>query len=83
MCIDTLSGDRYGLTWLSLLMVLHACTIHCRREVLKTWMNKMMLDATYGNLLKVFVEAGHSDCAKKLFDLLEEKGEASISWCMC
>ncbi len=50
----------------------------CRREVLKTWMDNMMLRATYGNLLKVFVEAGHLDCVNMLFDVLEEKGEASI-----
>ena len=37
------------------------------------WKKKKGIEATYRNLLKLFVEAGHAPCANRLCELLEEK----------
>ena len=50
------------------LVILH------RREVLQTWKNKQGLQATYGNLLEIFVRAGHGQCAETVCDVLKKRG---------
>ena len=37
------------------------------------WKKKKGIEATYRNLLKLFVEAGHAPCAIRLCELLEKK----------
>ena len=34
-----------------------------------------MLNATYRNLLKLFVDAGHLDCANAVCDVLNKRGK--------
>ena len=46
-----------------------------RREVLRKWQEKQGPHATYGNLLKVFVNARHKECAEGLCELLRKKCE--------
>ena len=46
-----------------------------RLEALRTWKTKNSFRATYGNLLELFVEAGHTHCAEVLCDLLRKKSE--------
>ena len=48
---------------------------HIRREALKTWKNNKGLEATYGNLLKLFIKAEHTQCIDVLCELLKQKGE--------
>ena len=42
---------------------------------MKRWRSSKGLGATYGNLLEVFVKAGHSRCAKTLCEVLRKKCE--------
>ena len=42
----------------------------CRRQVLKTWKSKSMLEATYRNLLQLFCEANHCDCTEAVCKVL-------------
>lgn len=45
----------------------------CRRRVLSEWKMKNGFDATYANLLQVFLNAGHSVCANRLCGLLRAR----------
>ena len=45
-----------------------------RLEALKRWKNRYGLRATYGNLLKLCVETGHTECAQVICDILKRKG---------
>ena len=45
-----------------------------RREALKRWRNRCGLHATYGNLLKLCVEAKYTKCAQVICDILKRKG---------
>ena len=47
----------------------------CRRDVLRMWKGKYGFYATYRHLLQVFVEAGHTECANALCELLKKKCE--------
>ena len=49
--------------------------VSLRREALKRWWNRQRLQATYRNLLQLFVQAGHSPCAKALCEVLRKKCE--------
>lgn len=51
------------------------CPNIIRREALRRWQNKQGLHATYGNLLEVFVKAGHKECAEALCGVLRKKCE--------
>ena len=44
-----------------------------RREALRTWQSKQGIGATYGNLLELFVQAGHTQCAEVLCEVLRRK----------
>ena len=46
-----------------------------RREALSRWKRKQGLAATYGNLLELFVKAGHTQCAEALCEVLRKKCE--------
>ena len=46
-----------------------------RREALRKWKDKRGLVATYGNLMKVCIEAGHSQCAEAMCEILKKKCE--------
>ena len=58
-----------------------------RREALQKWKLKQGLAATYGNLLELFVKAGHTRCAEALCEVLREKCEWNSSYscsnCCC
>ena len=43
-----------------------------RREALGMWRSKQGLRATYGNLLEIFVKAGHSQCAEAVCEVLKK-----------
>ena len=43
------------------------------------WKNSQMRRATYGNLLQVFVDAGHTEGAKALCEVLRKKCEDNVS----
>jgi hypothetical protein len=45
----------------------------CRREALRRWKSKQGLRATYGNLLELFVEAGHTQCAEAICEVIRGK----------
>ena len=47
----------------------------CRREALKIWKSRLGFRATYGKLLEVFVDSGHTSCAEVLCELLRKKCE--------
>ena len=51
-----------------------------RSEALRMWKTKNGFKATYGNLLELFVEAGHTPCAEVLCELLRKKSE--FLWCL-
>ena len=53
-----------------------------RRAALRRWKNSQMLCATYGSLLRLFVDAAHAQCAEALCAVLEKKQDATIS-CEC
>ena len=42
------------------------------------WKTKNGFRATYGNLLELFVDAGHTPCAEVLCELLTKKSEFRI-----
>ena len=50
----------------------------CRREALRKWQSKQGLDATYGKLLKLFSDAGHTQAAEALCEILRKKCKSSI-----
>ena len=55
-------------------------TEYCgRREALRRWKNKQGPRATYGNLLEVFVRAGHTQCAEAVCEVLRKKCELAIA----
>lgn len=56
--------------------------VPCRREALWRWQNNQGLHATYGNLLELFVKAGHMQCAKAICVVLKKKCEL-INKCKC
>ena len=43
--------------------------------MLRLWKDKMLLRATYRNLLKLFCEAGHATCAEAVVEVLRRKCE--------
>ena len=45
----------------------------CRREALRRWKSKQGLRATYGNLLELCVNAGHSMCAEAVCQVLRNR----------
>ena len=49
------------------------CILTIRQEALRRWQKKLGLGATYGNLLEVFVQAGHTECAEALCQVLKMK----------
>ena len=60
------------MRWNPLLVIDDVC-IYIRQEALRRWQKKLGLGATYGNLLEVFVEAGHTECAEALCQVLKMK----------
>ena len=46
-----------------------------RIEALRRWQSKKGIRATYGNLLELFVQAGHTECAEVLCEVLRKKCE--------
>ena len=60
---------------LFLRVIMIVCFI--RREALSRWKRKQGLAATYGNLLELFVKAGHTQCAEALCEVLRKKCEFS------
>ena len=46
-----------------------------RREALRIWKSNQGTRATYGNLLELFVNAGHTQCAEALCEILRKKCE--------
>ena len=46
-----------------------------RIEALRRWQSKQGIRATYGNLLELFVQAGHTECAEVLCEVLRKKCE--------
>ena len=48
-----------------------------RREALRKWQSKQGIGATYGNLLELFVQAGHTQCAEVLCEVLRKKCEGN------
>ena len=46
-----------------------------RRTALAKWKDCQMHHATYGNLLQVFVDAGHTECAEALCAVLRKECE--------
>lgn len=54
-----------------------------RREALRMWKNYQGPQATYGNLLELFENAGHSECAKAVCKVLKKKCEKCMMfWCL-
>ena len=54
--------------------VCHECSIKkCRKEVLRRWKSNQGLRATYGNLLKLFMEAGQTQCAEAVCNVVRKK----------
>ena len=49
-----------------------------RREALRRWKSKQAFKATYGNLLELFVKAGHTLCAETLCEVLRKKCKPSL-----
>ncbi len=47
-----------------------------RREALRRWKGKRGLRATYGNLLELFVKAGHTQCAEAVCEVIRRKCES-------
>ena len=50
-----------------------SCLIVCRREALRRWKSKQAHKATYGNLLELFVKAGHTQCTEAVCEVLRKK----------
>ena len=50
-----------------------------RREALRRWQTKQGLRATYGNLLELFVNAGHTQCAEAVCEVLRKKCESRVN----
>ena len=48
-----------------------------RIEALRRWQSKQGIRATYGNLLESFVQAGHTECAEVLCEVLRKKCEGN------
>ena len=48
-----------------------------RREALRKWQSKQGIGATYGNLLELFVQSGHTQCAEVLCEVLRKKCEGN------
>ena len=48
---------------------------HCvgRQEALRSWQRNLGLKATYGKLFELFVQAGHSQCAEALCEVLRKR----------
>ena len=46
-----------------------------RQHVLIVWKNRKGLDATYKNLLELFLKAGHTECADTICTVLKRRGE--------
>ena len=49
-----------------------------RKEALHIWKMNRGIEATYENLLKVFVEAEYEECALALCDVLRKKCEGIL-----
>lgn len=49
--------------------------ITTRKEALTRWKIKKGPMATYGNLLKLFMNAGYTQCAETICEMLKKKGE--------
>ena len=45
---------------------------------MRRWKNYQGLHATYGNLLELFVNAGHTQCAEAVCEVLRKKCESSV-----
>lgn len=50
----------------------------CRRKSLKRWKIRQDPQATYGNLLKLFLKAGQTQCVVAVCDVLKKKCEYVI-----
>ena len=46
---------------------------YVRQEALRRWQKKLGLGATYRKLLEVFIQAGHTECAEALCQMLKIK----------
>ena len=46
---------------------------YCRRQALMRWKDRQWHHATYGNLLRVFVDAGCGECAEAVCAVLRKK----------
>jgi hypothetical protein len=44
-----------------------------RQQVLRIWKDKMLLGATYRNLLRLFIKAGHADGANAVIQVLNKR----------
>ena len=47
-----------------------------RKEALRRWKSKLGFKATYGKLLELFEQAGHTQCAGALCQVLKMKCES-------
>ena len=65
----TSSGSKQYTTWLQI-----PCFLIIRRKILSTWKEKKGFDATYKNLLELFLKAGHTECAGTICTVLERRG---------
>ena len=50
-----------------------------RKEALRRWQSKLGLEATYGKLLELFEQAGHTQCAEALCEVLKMKCTCELS----
>ena len=60
------------------LIITSTIIVFTRLEALRMWKTKNGFRATYGNLLELFVEAGHTPCAEVLCELLRKKSEFPV-----
>ena len=66
------------MSWSFLLVMDKVCAYvpslnYVRQEALRRWQKKLGLGATYRKLLEVFVQAGHTECAEALCQVLKIK----------
>ena len=57
------------------IQLLHTVFSFIRRKVLSTWKEKKGFDATYKNLLELFLKADHTECADTICTVLKRRGE--------
>ena len=67
----SLADSEQGMAWV------YCVVFSRRREALRRWQSKQGIRATYGNLLELFVQAGHTQCAEVLCEVLRKKCEGN------